>query len=176
MKIALSLFLAALIQSAAAAQTTAPATPVPAASPSTIAVSGWRLECSSANTGNLACEALDRVSVRANNAVVAALSIRLSSDKKTPLLFVQVPLGIGIPEGVRVGTPNGAVQTVKILTCTRDGCFGNMTLGEPLLTVMQAAKVPVQVAYDAIAADASTRTITVSIGLSGFAETYAKLR
>lgn len=175
MRIVLSLLLAALLQSAASAQTGAPATPAPAASPSAITISGWQLECASGNTGVLACEALDRVNVRANNAVVGALSIRLSSDKRTPLIFVQVPLSIAIPNDVRVGTPNGVVQNVKILTCTRNGCFGNMILGDPLLTVMRAAKVPLQMSYDSIAADSSIRTVTVSMGLNGFSETYAKL-
>jgi invasion protein IalB len=176
MRFALSLLLTALLQAVALAQSSSPATPAPAASPSLITISGWRLECSSATTGDLVCQALNRVSVRATNAVVGALSIRLGGDKKTPMLYVQVPLGIAIPNNVRVGTPNGVVQTVKILTCTRDGCFGNMPLGDPLLTVMRAAKVPLQMAYDSIAADSTTRTVTISIGLSGFPETYAKLR
>ncbi len=174
-KIALSFLLAAFLQSAAIAQTTAPATPAPVASPSAITISGWQLECASGMSGALACQALDRVNVRANNAVVGALSIHLTSDKRTPLLYVQVPLGIAIANSVRVGVPNGVVQTVKILTCTRDGCFGNMVLGEPLLTVMRAAKVPLQMSYDSIAPDSSIRTITVSMGLNGFSETYAKL-
>jgi invasion protein IalB len=77
---------------------------------------------------------------------------------------------------VRVGVPSGVVQTVHILTCTRDGCFGNMPLGEPLLNVMQGAKVPLQLAYESIAADSTTRTITVRVSLTDFPATYAKLR
>ncbi len=157
------------------AQTGVAATAAPTARPSAISITGWQLRCTSGSTGVVACEALDRVNVRANNAIVGALSIHLGSDKRTPLLDVQVPLGIAIPNDVRVGTPNGVVQSVKILTCTRDGCFGNMPLGDPLLTVMRAAKVPLQMSYDTVAADSSMRTVTISMGLSGFSETYAKL-
>ncbi len=172
MKFILSLVLAGSLAAAAAAQSTAPA---PSASPPMIVVSGWRLECSS-TTANLSCQALDRVSMRANNAVVGALSVRLSGDKKTPILFVQVPLGIAIPNGVRVGTTSGAVQTVQILTCNGNGCFGNTALGEPLLNAMRAAKEPLHLAYESIANGATARTITVNLGLRGFAATYDKLR
>jgi invasion protein IalB len=180
MKLGILMLLCAALTGVAAAQSPSPAAPAsaaapaPASSPSVIVVSGWRLECSS-NAADLSCQALDRVSLRANNAVVGALSVRLSRDKKTPVLFVQVPLGIAIPNAVRVGTGSGAVQTVQILTCNRDGCFGNARLGDPLLNAMRAAKEPLHLAYESIGSDSTARTITVNLGLGGFASAYDKL-
>jgi len=174
MKLGIFALLCAALTGVAAAQSPSPAAPAPTSSPSVIVVSGWRLECAS-NAADLACQALDRVSLRANNAVVGALSVRLSRDKKTPVLFVQVPLGIAIPNAVRVGTGSGALQTVQILTCNRDGCFGNARLGEPLLNAMRAAKEPLHLAYESIGSDSTARTITVNVGLAGFASAYDKL-
>ncbi len=86
-----------------------------------------------------------------------ALMLALALVPDAPIVFVQLPLGIAIPNAVRVGTAGGALQTIAILTCNRDGCFGNARLGDPLLDAMRAAKEPLHLAYETLAADATAR-------------------
>lgn len=161
---------------AADAQTNAPATPSSAApSAPLIVISGWRLECASTTGGSLACEALDRVSVRTTGAVVGGLSVHFLADGKTPEILVQVPLGIAVPAGVRVGTNSGIMQTLPVSTCNRDGCFARAQMSGPLLGAMRAAKEALRIAYDSLAPNADARTVTISLGLDGFAAAYDKL-
>jgi invasion protein IalB len=165
-------FMAALTMAASAQ--TAPSSPTPAASPAQIVISGWRLDCAT-TAGTFACQLVNRVSLRSNNAVVGAVAVHLSGDGKSPLIDVQVPLGIALAPGVHIGTASGALQAVSLVRCRVDGCYARSTLGEPLLNAMRAAKEPLQIAYETFDANDQPQTITIRLGLNGFGAGYDKL-
>ncbi|HZO95203.1 MAG TPA: invasion associated locus B family protein [Candidatus Baltobacteraceae bacterium] len=178
MKLALVGLLAAALGGTAAAQSNAVAeTPppgtgrVPAAQ---IVISGWRYQCDS-STGAFACQVTDVVGVRGSDAVVAAVRIRVATENKTPIVAVQVPLGIAVAHGVRAGFENGAMQTLPIFTCDRRGCFATAELGGPMLAAMRGAKSPLRIAYETLNGS-NEQTISVQLGMADFPAAYDQLR
>ena len=138
-------------------------------------ISGWRLECDS-RSGPLACQLIDQVTARSNNAVISAISLHVDAMTKGPIMVVQVPLGIAVEDAVRVGFENGAVQTLPIYTCNRNGCFARAQAGEPVLSAMRAAKQPLRIAYESLDSNAAKQTITITLGLDGFSAAFDRLR
>jgi invasion protein IalB len=174
---------AALAVAPAAAQSPSPApqpaSPRPPASvqvPSAqIEISGWRTECGYQGPA-VSCELLDRVTRRSDNVVIAAVSLRMPAGAKTPTLVVQVPLGIAVQNAVRIGFENGIVQNIRLTTCTRAGCFARGEASEPLISTMQGGKLPLRIAYESLDTNGTAETITVTLGLDGFASAYDRMR
>ncbi|HEY0798911.1 MAG TPA: invasion associated locus B family protein [Candidatus Baltobacteraceae bacterium] len=156
---------------AAAHAAAATSTPAPAAQ---VSISGWSLQCGSPG-GKVACQVLDQVVIRSNNAVLGAVDVQLPAGAKSPLVFVQIPLGTAVDDPVRVGFTGGPTQSVPVATCNRNGCFAHAQIGDPLLTQMLAAKAPLSVAYELLDGAGNKQTITITLGLSGFPAMYAKL-
>jgi invasion protein IalB len=148
-----------------------PAAQVPAAQ---IVISGWRYECDS-SSGAFACHVNDVVTVRGGDSVVAAVRVQLAGEPKSPVIAVQVPLGIAVAHGVRVWFDNGALQTIPIFTCDRRGCFATAALGGPMLAAMRAAKQRLRIAYEALNGTAE-QTISIQLGLDDFPAAYDQLR
>lgn len=173
MRIAIRLVLFAVLSTAAEAQTPGP-TPAQVP-PAQISISGWRLECDSLG-GGLQCQLIDQITARGNNAVISAISVRRTSDAGMPVMIVQVPLGIAVDDAVRVGFENGAVQTLPVFTCNRNGCFARAQIGEPVLSAMRGAKQQLRVAYQNLDANGGKQTVTISLALDGFPSAYERLR
>ena len=187
MRVWAGLFFCTAMIAPASAQTPAAAPPTPHAASASgvpvttqqvpaaqVSISGWRLQCSSAGA-QLNCTLIDQVT-QANGAQIMTISVVRPSASAPPTAVVVVPLGMAIAGGVRLGFENGAVQALRIITCTRLGCVGRAQLGEPALAAMKAAKAPLRIAYDALAANGAAQTVTISLGLDGFAAAYDRLR
>lgn len=160
----------------AQAQTPAPSAPAGATQvpPAVYVVSGWRVECASPG-GALACQVLDQVTSRANNTVIASVSVTLGSDGKTPYAIVQTPLGVAVDSPVRMATPNGAKQTLTFLTCTGAGCFARAPLSDAMLAAMHSANQTLTVTYDALNGISAKQSVTTTLALDGFTAAYGKL-
>lgn len=183
MRLATGMVLFAALGAAASAQTTSPAPAARAsAAPTTtqqvpqaqISISGWRLQCDSSG-GALQCALLDQVTARGGGAI-STISITRPADAAAPSALVQVPLGIALADGIRLGFENGAVQTLSVFTCNRNGCFARAPLGEPTLAAMRAAKLPLRIAYESLADNGAKQTVTITLALDGFAAAYDRLR
>lgn len=178
MKFACVALLFAALGSTAQAQITPPAgaSPAPAAQvpASQIVISGWRYECDS-SSGTFACHVSDVVTVRGNDSVVAAVRVQMAGEPKSPVIAVQVPLGIAVAHGVRVWFDNGAQQTIPIFTCDRRGCFATSQLGGPVLAAMHTAKQRMRIAYEGLNGT-TEQTISIQLGLDDFPAAYDQLR
>lgn len=163
---------AALLAAAAQAPAQSQTTQVPS---SAYSISGWRLECSSERTA-LSCQVLDQVFARANSAVIAGVSVREAADGKTPVLIVQVPLGVAIDQPVHVGFSGGAEQVLPFVSCYANGCFARAPLGDTLLTAMRTAKQPLSLTYANLDSNLNKQSIRVTLPLDGFAVAYDKLK
>lgn len=179
MKFASVVLLSAALGGTAQAQGAPPAggaSPAAAAQvpASQIVISGWRYECDS-SSGTFACRVNDVVTVRGGDTVVAAVRVQLASDTKSPVIAVQVPLGIAVAHGVRVWFDNGAAQTVPIFTCDRRGCFATAQLGGPMLAAMRAGKQRMRIAYEGLNGT-TEQTISIQLGLDDFSAAFDQLR
>lgn len=168
LSIRLLLLLAVTISGTAQAQTQQ-------VSPNAYSISGWRVECSSQSNA-LACQLIDQVTARANNGVIAGISVVQAGAAKTPTLVVQVPLGAALDQSVRVGFNSGAEQMVPFVSCYNNGCFARATLQDSMLAQMRNAKEPLSVSYSTYDANMNKQSIRITLPLDGFAVAYDKLK
>lgn len=160
--------LASVIPAGAQTQTTQ-------VSPSAYSISGWRVECSSRNNA-LSCQLVDQVLARANNGVIAGITVQQSSDGKTPVMIVQVPLGAAVDQPVRVGFSNGTQQALPFVSCYANGCFARATISDALLSAMRDPKQSLSVSYATYGDSMNKQTVRIMLPLDGFAVAYDKLK
>jgi invasion protein IalB len=144
-------------------------------SPNAYSISGWRVECSSQSNA-LACQLIDQVTARANNGVIAGISVVQAGTAKTPTLIVQVPLGAALDQSVRVGFNGGAEQMLPFVSCYNNGCFARAGLQDSLLAQMRDGKQPLSVSYSTYDANMNKQSIRITLPLDGFAVAYDKLK
>jgi len=144
-------------------------------SPSAYSISGWRVECSSQSNA-LACQLIDQVTARANNGVIAGVSVVQAGATKTPTIVVQVPLGAALDQPISVGLNGGAQQTVPFVSCYNNGCFARAALQDSLLAQMRDAKQPLSLSYSTYDASMNKQSIHITMPLDGFAVAYDKLK
>lgn len=144
-------------------------------SPSAYSISGWRVECSSQNNA-LACQLVDQVTARANNGVIAGVSVMQAGAAKTPTIVVQVPLGTALDEPIRLGLNGGAEQELTFVSCYNSGCFARGTLSDAMLTQMRDTKQTLSLSYAALNGTMNKQSIRITLPLDGFAVAYDKLK
>jgi invasion protein IalB len=143
--------------------------------PNAYTISGWRVECAS-QSSTLSCQLIDQVTARANNGVIAGITVAQAGAAKTPTIVVQVPLGAALDQPVRVGFNGGVEQTLPFVSCYNNGCFARATLQDSLLAKMRDAKQPLALLYSTYDANMNKQTIRITLPLDGFAVAYDKLK
>lgn len=163
----LPLVLAVLL--GAASVRAGPAAPDAASLPSD-GGSGWRVEC--ANDGKaLDCRAINRVSHRENQQLIAGVGVRMPPDTRKPVLTIQLPLGIQVAEQVTLRVDEGQPDRYPIQTCTPTGCLAGAPLGDALIAKLRSGR-ELKVAFHSLAG----QTVTVTMPLAGFALAYDKIK
>jgi invasion protein IalB len=151
------------------------AKPSGTARPAQVVLSGWRLECGSQANG-LNCRVFDRMTEVTSNTVLAELSLSTDPKSKRTVLLAQLPLGIVVSDQVLLRVGNRVSQTFPVLTCNRVGCFARDAVHGDLVDAMKSARAPLRVMYNVLDSRLSKRTFTVTLGLGGFSQAYAKLK
>jgi invasion protein IalB len=138
-------------------------------------LSGWRLECDT-QTASLNCREFDRMTELTSQTVLAELSLSLDRKSKRTLVLVQLPLGIVVSDNVSLRVGNRISQTFPVLTCNQVGCFARDAAHDDLVTAMKSPKAQLRIVYSVLDNHLNKRTFTVTMGLGGFEEAYAKLK
>jgi invasion protein IalB len=127
------------------------------------APAAWRVECTG-DGKTLECRALQSLVNREDNKqLVALISVRTPSDTKTPVMMLQLPLGLNLAEPVQIQVDNGLVEKQQVQTCTNNGCFVGMQLNDKLVAALRAGtllKITMQ--------DSNKRPISLDVPLLGF--------
>lgn len=132
-------------------------------------VAAWRVECGG-DGKTLDCRAIQQMINRDDKQVVVLVSARIAPDTKSPVLTIQLPLGISLTEPVQLKVDNGAVDRQPVQTCTAAGCIVSIPLKDPLLAALRGGtllKITVQ--------DTNKRTINIDVPLLGFGLAYDKM-
>jgi invasion protein IalB len=126
------------------------------------ASAAWRVDC--AGDGKvLECRALQQIVNRDDKRLLAQLTVRLPSDSKTPVMMLQLPLGLNLSEPVQFKVDNGAVEKQQVQTCTTTGCFVGMQLNDKFLASMRGGAV-LKIALQ----DSNKQPIAIDVPLLGF--------
>jgi invasion protein IalB len=127
------------------------------------APAAWRVECTG-DGKTLECRALQSLVNREDNKqLVALISVRTPSDTKTPVMMLQLPLGLNLAEPVQLKVDDGPVEKQQVQTCTNNGCFVGMQLNDKMVAALRAGtllKITMQ--------DSNKRSISLDVPLLGF--------
>lgn len=132
----------------------------------------WASSCSSQNrTQPLECAMEQRAIVSQTGQVVALVTIRVPSDTKKPVAMVQLPLGLFLPAGINVDVDGDMMQNQAFQTCNNGGCFVGFPISDALLKQMfNGGKFNITFQY------LDKKPVTLPMSLSGFTETYNKIK
>lgn len=159
-----------------APQAKGPAAPAPAPSgtaPATPPASpGWAARCSSASRdAPLECSIEQNAILTKTGQLLVLVNIRVPGDTRSPLAFVQLPLGINLPAGAKFQVDDGKSFDLPIQTCENRGCYASTSIAPELLTTLKSGK-QLKVSFQ----DLAKETITVPMPLNDFAAAYDKIK
>ena len=160
-------------RSAPAAQ----ATPSPAPSPSADAAGappqpGWIARCgSTSRDAPLECAIEETAVLTKTGQLIVLVNIRVTSDTRSPVALVQLPLGLNLPAGARLQVDEGKPVDLQIQTCENRGCYANLPVAPDLLAALRSGK-QLKISFQNLAKE----TITIPMPLTDFAAAYDKIK
>ncbi len=132
----------------------------------------WATGCTAAGRGQpLDCSIAQRAVDSRNGRVVAMVRIRVPADTKSPVMLVQMPLGIYLPAKLALSIDGTAVGSVEFQTCDQNGCYAGAPVSDSLLDAMlkgQSLSLTVE--------NQAHQPSTVPITLIGFAKAYGSIQ
>jgi invasion protein IalB len=131
----------------------------------------WTTQCSGATrTDDLDCAIEQRVVLTQTGQLLAALTLRIPSGTREPVLMVHVPIGVFLPSGLNVVVDDALIDTLQVQTCDQNGCYaGSSDLGA-LLEAMKRGSA-MMIGFQ----DLAKQEIAVPISLAGFAAAYSSI-
>jgi len=132
----------------------------------------WASGCTaSTRSGPLDCSAAQQVIDANTGRLRALLRVRVPGDTKSPVMLVQMPLGLYLPGQLTLSVDGAAATTVAFQTCDASGCYAGMEVTPTLLsTMLKGQTLTLQ------AQDQARESISVPIALAGFAKAYSQIQ
>jgi invasion protein IalB len=155
----------------AAQNTATPATPAPSTEAAP-AQPSWTARCSSASRDTpLECAMEQTAVLSKTGQLIVLVNIRVPSDTRTPVVLVQLPLGLNLPGGAKLQVDEGNTTDLQIQTCENRGCYAGSSISPELLAAMRSGK-QLKVLFQNLAKE----TITIPMPLTDFAAAYDKIK
>jgi invasion protein IalB len=158
-----------------AAQTNAvPATPQAEPTPATAAAPqpGWAARCTSpSREAPLECAMEQTAVLSKTGQLIVLVNIRVPSDTHTPVVLVQLPLGLNLPAGAKLQVDDGKVTELQMQTCEARGCYASSPVAPELLAALKSGK-QLKVSFQNLGKE----TITIPMPLAEFAAAYDKIK
>jgi invasion protein IalB len=154
-----------------AAQT--PASPAaPQAEANAPAPPGWAARCTSASRdAPLECAMEQTAVLSKTGQLIVLINIRVPSDTHTPVVLVQLPLGLNLPVGAKLQVDDGKAVDLQIQTCENRGCYASTAIAPELLTALRSGK-QLKLSFQNL----NKETITIPMPLADFAAAYDKIK
>jgi invasion protein IalB len=131
-------------------------------------LAAWRVECSGDGKA-LECRAFQQMVQ--DKQLVAQITVRVPPDSKSPVMMIQLPLGLNVAEPVELKVDNGQPDRQRIQTCTSTGCFAGSTLNDKFVSSMRSGTY-LKVAFQ----DSAKKAIAFDIPLLGFGLALDKIK
>jgi invasion protein IalB len=150
-----------------AAQSDSSAAAAPAAPPP-----GWVTRCNSGGRQDtLECVIEQSAVLTRTGQLVVLVSIRLPSDTRSPVALIQIPLGVFLPNGVKLQVDDGKTTDIPLQTCEQRGCFAGAGIPAELLNSLRSGK-QLKVSFQNLAKE----VIAIPLPLGEFASAYDKIK
>jgi invasion protein IalB len=142
------------------------------ASPANPPQSGWAARCSSASReAPLECAIEQTAILQKTGQLIVLVNIRVPSDTRTPVVLVQLPLGINLPGGAKLQVDDGHATDLQIQTCEARGCYAGTPIAPDLLAALKSGK-QLKILFQSLAKE----TITIPLPLADFTTAYDKIK
>lgn len=132
----------------------------------------WASGCSAASRGApLDCSIVQRVIDSKSGRLLAMVRIRVPGETQSPVMLIQMPLGVYLPAELSLGVDGAAQAKVAFQTCDQTGCYAGTPVSNGLLTAMlkgQSLSLTVQ--------DRTHKDTSIPISLIGFAKAYSQIK
>jgi invasion protein IalB len=133
---------------------------------------GWVARCASGGRdAPLECAVEETAVLTKTGQLVVLVNIRITSDTRTPIALVQLPLGLNLPAGAKLQVDDGKSVDLQIQTCENRGCYANLPIAPDLLAAMRSGK-QLKVSFQNLAKD----PITIPMPLTDFAAAYDRIK
>jgi len=155
-----------------AAQTTpaAPQAETPPASPAP--PPGWAARCTSASReAPLECVIEQTAVLSKTGQLIVLVNIRVPSDTHTPVILIQLPLGLNLPAGAKLQVDDGKGIDLQIQTCEARGCYTSAPIAPEQLAAMKSGK-ELKISFQNLGKE----VITIPMPLADFAAAYDKIK
>jgi invasion protein IalB len=148
----------------------APAAPHPDAAPGNNPA--WVARCTSASReAPLECAMEETAVLSKTGQLVVLINVRVPGDTRAPIALIQLPLGLSLPDGVKLQVDDGKTVDMAIQTCESRGCYVNAPIAADMLALLKSGK-QLKVSFQNLAKE----TITIPIPLADFAAIYEKIK
>lgn len=143
----------------------------PAAPPKKPAGGQWSLTCGGFTADKKgACQVSQDVRLQKSRQLLLRFSVRGFPEKKTSALFLQMPHGVYLPDGVRLDVDGKTAETLVYQTCDQGGCYAGKPLSKKTLAALREGKL-----LKVIFRNLQRKDITIAMALDGFAGAYRKM-
>jgi invasion protein IalB len=133
---------------------------------------GWAARCTSASrNAPLECAIEQTAVFTKTGQLIVLVNIRVPSDTHTPVVLVQLPLGLNLPVGAKFQVDDGKSVDLQIQTCENRGCYASTPIAADLLAALKSGK-QLKVSFQNLAKE----TITIPLPLADFAAAYDKIK
>jgi len=133
---------------------------------------GWVSRCSSlSREAPLECAIEETAVLTKTGQLIVLVNIRVTSDTRSPVALVQLPLGLNLPAGAKLQVDDGKVTDLQIQTCENRGCYANAPISPELLAALKSGK-QLKVAFQNL----NKEIITIPMPLADFAAAYEKIK
>lgn len=133
---------------------------------------GWAARCTSASReAPLECAIEQSAVLTKTGQLLVLVNVRVPSDTHTPVVLVQLPLGLNLPVGAKLQVDEGKFVDLQIQTCENRGCYASTPIAPEMLAALKAGK-QLKVLFQNL----QKETITIPLPLADFAAAYDKIK
>jgi invasion protein IalB len=133
---------------------------------------GWAARCTSASReAPLECVIEQTAVLSKTGQLIVLVNIRVPSDTHTPVILIQLPLGLNLPAGAKLQVDDGKSIDLQIQTCEARGCFTSAPIAPEQLAAMKSGK-ELKVSFQNLGKE----IISIPMPLADFAAAYDKIK
>lgn len=102
--------------------------------------------------------------------LVAAVVVKVQSDKHEPTMIIRVPGGLYIPAGLKLQVDDGQAQVLPLQTCNQQGCYAETQVNADLLAALKGGKT-----LSITCENEARKTFVLPLALNNFVDAYRKI-
>ncbi len=135
-------------------------------------LSKWITKCDAPKKKTAAhCTIQQTIIVTKTRQRLLSFTVKVPSDAPLPAMMIQLPMGLFLPDGIKVSIDEKNPLSLKVQTCNPEGCFAGSAISRDMLDSMIKGK-RLNITFSNLA----KKKINVPVDLEGFGKSYQKIR